>query len=545
MAAFLKATSRKIVDHPCQLECTQTIDTLIAYIDSGYFVKQRRQFRTLCLVSETSPLSKTFYKSSSEIHEEQLRQLRKYYYMIHPMSDFRIFWESSMIIAYLLLLTSVIPLELTFIYDTPPLIIAIKFLLDLICYIDVIMNFYTGYVIKQTRKVELDPKMILQNYIFGKHYVDGLFLVDVLSSIPVSFIMAVCARPDLYLLKLFLFLKLFRLRTMFRFIHHYFLRRKFWGARVRYFLLFVWFLLGIFWLSGSTVFIMGIVSDTTEEIIYSNIYDQARNMVDRCTVLIECVMLVGPDYMDDKVTDAYKLLTIFYIILGSFINMIILSQIISIYKSRFAARNKHREQVQEIEQFTRFKGISPDLRDSIIAHADFKYQRKILREAEIMNTLSEFLKEEVMMFKCQNLVDKVDFFKDLPPPLRIQIVRKLRPEVYLKNEVIFPIGSIGVSMFFIYVGSVGIYSRTGREVMQFGEGKHFGETTVISNAPRMFTAMARSDCELLGLRRSDIFEILMPYPALLAKIRSAAREKQKRVDALLDRLSTEEATGVS
>ena len=81
--------------------------------------------------------------------------------------------------------------------------------------------------------------------------------------------------------------------------------------------------------------------------------------------------------------------------------------------------------------------------------------------------------------------------------------------------------------------------------MQFGEGKHFGETTVISNAPRMFTAMARSDCELLGLRRSDIFEILMPYPALLAKIRSAAREKQKRVDALLDRLSTEEATGVS
>ena len=69
-----------------------------------------------------------------------------------------------------------------------------------------------------------------------------------------------------------------------------------------------------------------------------------------------------------------------------------------------------------------------------------------------------------MMFKCQNLVDKVDFFKDLPPPLRIQIVRKLRPEVYLKNEVIFPIGSIGVSMFFIYVGSVGIYSRTGREV---------------------------------------------------------------------------------
>jgi CRP-like cAMP-binding protein len=61
--------------------------------------------------------------------------------------------------------------------------------------------------------------------------------------------------------------------------------------------------------------------------------------------------------------------------------------------------------------------------------------------------------------------------------------------------------------------------------MTLVEGKHFGEISLLNNLPRMYTAVARSDCELLRLNRKDLLEVMKPYPKIRAHLSGAAHEK--------------------
>ena len=270
-------------------------------------------------------------------------------------------------------------------------------------------------------------------------------------------------RHDLYFLKVFFFLKLFRIPTLSRFIYHYFLRRNFWTTTLRFVLLLIWFLIGIFWLCAFAVYLMHFTTDNLD--LYNKDFFAATYLlVNACTTLVECVMLVGPDPMDLNTPWEKKALVIIFVILGIFVNLIILSQVLSFYQARNAAQNKHQELLQQIDQFSRYKEIPPDLRDKIVTYVDFNYHRKILKEADVLKTLPVFLREEVMLFKCQGIVERVDFFKTLPAKLLLQIVTKLKAEIHLKNEVIFQVGGVANCMYFISVGSVDIFSQNGMKV---------------------------------------------------------------------------------
>jgi CRP-like cAMP-binding protein len=41
----------------------------------------------------------------------------------------------------------------------------------------------------------------------------------------------------------------------------------------------------------------------------------------------------------------------------------------------------------------------------------------------------------------------------------------------------------------------------------------------------MYTAVARSDCELLRLNRKDLLEVMKPYPKIRTHLSGAAHEK--------------------
>lgn len=62
------------------------------------------------------------------------------------------------------------------------------------------------------------------------------------------------------------------------------------------------------------------------------------------------------------------------------------------------------------------------------------------------------------------MVEKVDFFRELPTPAMLRIVVKLRSEIYLTNDVIVQAGIAGNAMYFLYMGTVAVYTAKGHEV---------------------------------------------------------------------------------
>lgn len=61
-------------------------------------------------------------------------------------------------------------------------------------------------------------------------------------------------------------------------------------------------------------------------------------------------------------------------------------------------------------------------------------------------------------------IEKVDFFRHFPEKIMLNVIAHLKSEIFLPGDVIISAGRIGSSMFFIYHGTVAVYSPSGKEV---------------------------------------------------------------------------------
>lgn len=68
------------------------------------------------------------------------------------------------------------------------------------------------------------------------------------------------------------------------------------------------------------------------------------------------------------------------------------------------------------------------------------------------------------MHVTRNHIERVEFFKHLPEHILMKVVAQLKSEIYLPGDVIISAGTMGTSMFFIYHGTVVVYTPSGKEV---------------------------------------------------------------------------------
>lgn len=77
---------------------------------------------------------------------------------------------------------------------------------------------------------------------------------------------------------------------------------------------------------------------------------------------------------------------------------------------------------------------------------------------------SEPLREEIALQSCRRLIENVAIFKNLPRNALQSIVKNLKFELYLPNDIIIKAGSHGDCMFFLSSGTVAVLTPTGKEV---------------------------------------------------------------------------------
>nr|CAH7724771.1 unnamed protein product [Callosobruchus chinensis] len=80
-------------------------------------------------------------------------------------------------------------------------------------------------------------------------------------------------------------------------------------------------------------------------------------------------------------------------------------------------------------------------------------------------------------------------------------------------------------MFFIYFGTVAVYTPTGREICHLQDGAHFGEIALVFNETRVATVVAVTACELFKLKRTDFFGVMETYPEQRQMIVQMALER--------------------
>ncbi|RXM91928.1 Potassium/sodium hyperpolarization-activated cyclic nucleotide-gated channel 4 [Acipenser ruthenus] len=169
------------------------------------------------------------FGSQKAVEREQERVKSAGFWIIHPYSDFRFYWDLTMLLLMVGNLI-IIPVGITFFKDehTPPWIV-FNVVSDTFFLIDLVLNFRTGIVVEDNTEIILDPQRIKVKYL------RSWFMVDFISSIPVDYIFLIVETridSDFYktaralrivrFTKILSLLRLLRLSRLIRYIHQFY-----------------------------------------------------------------------------------------------------------------------------------------------------------------------------------------------------------------------------------------------------------------------------------------------------------------------------------
>lgn len=161
-------------------------------------------------------------------------------------------------------------------------------------------------------------------------------------------------------------------------------------------------------------------------------------------------------------------------------------------------------------------------------------------EREVLRYLPDKLKAEIAIQVHMDTLKKVRIFADCEAGLLIELVLKLRPQVFSPGDYICKKGDIGREMYIIKDGKLAVVADDG--VTQFvvlGSGSYFGEISILnikgSKAGNRRTANIRSIgySDLFCLSKDDLMESLVEYPDAKGMLEDKGRQILMK-DGLID-----------
>ncbi|CAG9823119.1 unnamed protein product [Phaedon cochleariae] len=513
--------------HDCKLHHTTQVSILNQVIETGLFINLRRKLHSLFMINVDHPMTVVYYKSMTARIREEIRHLANYRWMIHPYSLFALYWEFFIFIIYTAQFVTLAIVSAKHVYFRRPTAMVLwKISLDYIMTIDIIKTFITGYYDPQENKTVLHPPLIARRYL-RTYFVLDLIVCLHTYLVPIriifndyevfennTFVLAVT-------LKGFIGFRILRMKRWLDALELFRLYANLSSVLNRAFravLLFVMLVLYLY-----------IIIFQIEEMIEKNfipIEDRDWNKQLMKCFYSATLMLLHVSYGDKTISHPLKVIvSLIFMAVGYCLQLFLYTLILQVWVKFSNARSKNESLFQQFTEYLKYKDLPMSLRKKFFAFYQFRFQNQFYNEAHINRMISIILRQEILVYVTKNHVQRVEFFQDLPDHVLRKIVSKLKSEVYLANDVIIKAGVAGTCMFFIYFGTVAIYTYAGREICHLEDGAHFGEIALIYNEPRVATVVAVTPCELFVLNRSDFLDVLKPFPEIQDKIVKLAEER--------------------
>jgi zinc transporter ZupT len=123
------------------------------------------------------------------------------------------------------------------------------------------------------------------------------------------------------------------------------------------------------------------------------------------------------------------------------------------------------------------------------------------------------------------LLSKCELLRHLTPddiePLLEHVQRRSIPA----GETVFKAGDPGDALYIIASGAVEVINHDDNKIADLGAGQAFGEMALLSGGTRTATIRAKSDCQLLLIKKADFDKILVDDPVLAEQVQKLSRER--------------------
>ncbi|CAF1201534.1 unnamed protein product [Adineta ricciae] len=455
-------------------------------------------------------------------------------WIVDPSGSFYYYWSAIVSLAVLYNLTLLIGRSGFLLLQDRLLILWL--ICDYLCDICYIVDTFI-----QSRKTYLDQGLVVRDLSkLRNHYIHSrAFLLDILSLLPTDFLYFI---PKLYLLPSLRFNRLLRvyrfvefsdkvetqtnhpnifrlvslLTTIVILIH--------WNACI-YFIISRW----IGYSSDSWVYNMTAPTGTmlSTQYIYCFFWS---------TLVLTNIGEVPPPESDIEI-----LFVTTNFLLGVIVFATIVGNVGSIIASMNTVRADFRQKVDQIKQYMGFRKVGTELERRVITWFDYLWlQKQVANEDEVLDSLPQKLRVEIASHVHLAALKRVPIFAEAQPGLLVELVTRLKLQIFSPGDYVCKKGDIGKEMYIIKRGRLSVVSDDGTKVfVNLEEGSVFGEISILnipgSKTGNRRTANIRSVgySDLFCLTKQDLWEVLAEYPSA----RDTLIERGKahlRKDNLLD-----------
>ncbi|XP_030066600.1 cyclic nucleotide-gated channel alpha-2 [Microcaecilia unicolor] len=250
------------------------------------------------------------------------------------------------------------------------------------------------------------------------------------------------------------------------------------------------------------------------------------------------------------VRDEEYLFVIFDFLVGVLIFATIVGNVGSMISNMNATRAEFQAKIDAIKHYMQFRKVSKDMEGKVIKWFDYLWtNKKTVDEREVLKNLPDKLRAEIAINVHLETLKKVRIFQDCEAGLLVELVLKLRPQVFSPGDYICRKGDIGKEMYIIKEGKLAVVAEDG--ITQYAlltAGSCFGEISILniegSKMGNRRTASIRSIgySDLFCLSKDDLMEALIEYPDAKKVLEERGREILTK-EGLLDESKDNQGIG--
>lgn len=207
-------------------------------------------------------------------------------------------------------------------------------------------------------------------------------------------------------------------------------------------------------------------------------------------------------------------------LVGLLIFATIVGNIGSMITNMNAARADFQHKMDSVKQWMKFRRVNKELEDRIVKWFDYLWaNRQTLDEDAVTAILPDRLKAETAIHVHLETLKRVVLFHDCEPGLLVQLVLKLKLQVFSPGDFICRIGDVGKEMYIVKRGELSVLAEDCKtRLVKLTDGSVFGELSIL-NISGVKTGNRRTAnvcsvgySDLFVLSKTDLWAVLEDYP---------------------------------
>mgnify|MGYP005984569623 CR=1 FL=1 len=505
-------------------------------------------FQRWSIASHWNPNCNTYFRSNFALFKERRRHLRnkKYRMIIHPLSRFALIHEMIVCMLWIIiffldplfsaLYTGYIHANVD--YPTASVIILI---LNCVFLLDIALHFFIGYTVSRTKEIVLEPKRIAKQY-FNTYFFHDLipavfgillFMVEYAGMKEVlalpTFVHVWLSIPQVYILRFV------RLYTVSVYFSNMLVTFKLKESLVKCSTIALVIAIVIHWwtctlyLIPAIGYFIGYPFDNSW-VLRSTLGTQRKieNIYIECLLCTVCHFFGAGKGNILTENPIEQLILALILMCGITCHIYVIAIILQLFGTINVSETKYEELIYQLNEYMVTKKLPQGLRKRLLMYYEYRFQKQFFLENLILNSLSEHLRYEVLLYSCKNLINKVKLFQGAPKEVIGALVAMLKHEIFLPNDHIIKPDAINEHVYFISFGTVSVYLANGKEAYHLEDGHHFGEVQVVLQGygeSYQVSVMAIEITEVFYLDTRDFWYVVATHPEIADSLEKSALTK--------------------